>query len=181
MRLSKFPVTHLPTYCSFSTTLFLTGRQLYTSCAWASPRLSRRAISQSKMLASPLLPSPRFADETTYKPAKDLEAFNKLLPPPIEFVEGSSSGVLAAVEGKYIPINEGPKSAAPVVSVSLFPWASPALRAQYLWYSLLNPDKLLHRCRRTRNLASCPKTLRRRSTMGPLRPNGPRVRRLALG
>ncbi|KAH9943232.1 cysteine proteinase [Epithele typhae] len=61
------------------------------------------------MLASPLLPSARFADETSYRPAKDLDAFNKLLPPPIEFIEGSSSGVLAVAEGKYEPINEVPK------------------------------------------------------------------------
>ncbi|KAI0722755.1 cysteine proteinase [Earliella scabrosa] len=64
------------------------------------------------MLALPLLPSPRFTDDTSYRPAKDLEAFNKLLPPPVEFVEGSSSGVLAVAEGKYQPINESPKAAA---------------------------------------------------------------------
>ncbi|KAI0650532.1 hypothetical protein C8Q79DRAFT_1035916 [Trametes meyenii] len=64
------------------------------------------------MLASPLLPSPRFDEGTTYRPAKDLEAFNKLLPPPIEFVEGSSSGLLAVAEGKYQAINETAKPAA---------------------------------------------------------------------
>ncbi|KAI0832628.1 cysteine proteinase [Trametes gibbosa] len=64
------------------------------------------------MLASPLLPSPHFEEGTTYRPAKDLDAFNKLLPPPIEFVEGSSSGLLAAVEGKYPAINETSKSSA---------------------------------------------------------------------
>ncbi|RDX53884.1 cysteine proteinase [Lentinus brumalis] len=67
------------------------------------------------MLASPLLPSPRF-EETSYRPAKDLESFNKLLPPPIEFIEGSSSGVLAVAEGKYQPINEGPKQKAGTVA-----------------------------------------------------------------
>ncbi|KAI0720329.1 hypothetical protein C8T65DRAFT_567932 [Cerioporus squamosus] len=66
------------------------------------------------MLASPLLPSPRFAEDTSYRPSKDLESFNKLLPPPIEFIEGSSSGVLAVAEGKYQPINEGPKQKASV-------------------------------------------------------------------
>ena len=44
-----------------------------------------------------------------YRPAKDLDAFNSLLPPPIEFVEGSSSGTLAVAEGKYEPINLSPK------------------------------------------------------------------------
>ncbi|KAI1796180.1 cysteine proteinase [Ganoderma leucocontextum] len=63
------------------------------------------------MLASPLLPSSRFTEDTSYRPAKDLDAFNKLLPPKIEFVEGSSSGVLAVGEGKYQPINEVPKKA----------------------------------------------------------------------
>lgn len=38
-----------------------------------------------------------------------MEAFNSLLPPPIEFVEGSSSGTLAVAEGKYEPINSSPK------------------------------------------------------------------------
>ncbi len=71
------------------------------------------------MLASPLLPSTRFSDETSYRPAKDLDAFNKLLPPKIEFVEGSSSGVLAVGEGKYQPINEVSKKAAADVSVSV--------------------------------------------------------------
>ncbi|KAK2466050.1 hypothetical protein APHAL10511_001692 [Amanita phalloides] len=45
-----------------------------------------------------------------YRPARDLESFNKLLPPPIEFVEGSSSGMLAVPEGKYEPINASPKT-----------------------------------------------------------------------
>ncbi|KAI0375867.1 cysteine proteinase [Pilatotrama ljubarskyi] len=62
------------------------------------------------MLVSPLLPSPRFDEGTSYRPAKDLDAFNKLLPPPVEFVEGSSSGLLAVAEGKYPAINEPPKS-----------------------------------------------------------------------
>ncbi len=66
--------------------------------------------TRPKMLASPLLPSPRFDEGTSYRPAKDLDAFNKLLPPPIEFVEGSSSGLLAVAEGKYPAINESPKS-----------------------------------------------------------------------
>jgi len=62
------------------------------------------------MLAAPLFPSAPFAssdnrDAPQYQPAKDLEAFNKLLPPPIEFVEGSSSGSLVLGEGKYKPIN----------------------------------------------------------------------------
>ncbi|RPD66958.1 cysteine proteinase [Lentinus tigrinus ALCF2SS1-7] len=70
------------------------------------------------MLASPLLPSPRFAEDSSYRPAKDLESFNKLLPPPIEFIEGSSSGVLAVAEGKYQPINEVPKQKAAAVADS---------------------------------------------------------------
>ncbi|KAL4249655.1 Ubiquitin carboxyl-terminal hydrolase [Abortiporus biennis] len=59
------------------------------------------------MLVSSYLPSPSFSedrDTTQYRPAKDLEAFNQLLPPPIEFIEGSSSGTLV-IEGKYQPIN----------------------------------------------------------------------------
>jgi ubiquitin carboxyl-terminal hydrolase 36/42 len=50
------------------------------------------------------------ADEPLhYHPAKDLDTFNSLLPPPIEFIEGSSSGMLAVAEGKYEPINASPK------------------------------------------------------------------------
>ncbi|KAI0940140.1 hypothetical protein AcV5_001328 [Taiwanofungus camphoratus] len=63
------------------------------------------------MLASPLLPSPGFPEDAAqYRPAKDLDAFNSLLPPPIDFVEGSSSGALATAEGKYQPINTAPKT-----------------------------------------------------------------------
>lgn len=70
------------------------------------------------MLASPLLPSPGFPEDAAqYRPAKDLDAFNSLLPPPIEFVEGSSSGALATAEGKYQPINTAPKT--PKVEVSV--------------------------------------------------------------
>ncbi|KAF5363746.1 hypothetical protein D9756_000192 [Leucocoprinus leucothites] len=69
------------------------------------------------MLASPLLPaafSPTgpansSEDSLSFRPARDVEAFNNLLPPPIEFVEGSSSGALAVPEGKYQPINVSPK------------------------------------------------------------------------
>ncbi|KAG8218543.1 cysteine proteinase [Butyriboletus roseoflavus] len=68
------------------------------------------------MLASPLYPTPPFTtqllsnDHAQLKPSKDIDAFNSLLPPPIEFVEGSSSGVLAVAEGKYDPINGTPKA-----------------------------------------------------------------------
>jgi hypothetical protein len=77
------------------------------------------------MLASPLVPtshifsSSHAADD--YRPAKDLEAFNKLLPPPVEFIEGSSSGAYAVPEGKYKPINvppPPPKTPAPKIEVS---------------------------------------------------------------
>jgi hypothetical protein len=68
------------------------------------------------MLASPLYPTSSFApqlasdDHSQFRPARDIEAFNNLLPPPIEFVEGSSSGALAVAEGKYEPINATPKA-----------------------------------------------------------------------
>ncbi|KAG0709877.1 cysteine proteinase [Suillus ampliporus] len=68
------------------------------------------------MLASPLYPTSSFApqlasdDHSQFRPARDIEAFNSLLPPPIEFVEGSSSGALAVAEGKYEPINATPKA-----------------------------------------------------------------------
>ena len=81
------------------------------------------------MLASPLLPSPRFAEDSSYRPAKDLESFNKLLPPPIEFIEGSSSGVLAVAEGKYQPINESPnqkEAAVAEVSICIPLWTRPS-------------------------------------------------------
>ncbi|KAF5393139.1 hypothetical protein D9757_001305 [Collybiopsis confluens] len=72
------------------------------------------------MLASPLFMTPQAnpfspqkslsSDENQqYRPSKDIEAFNNLLPPPIEFVEGSSSDALAVTEGKYEPINATPK------------------------------------------------------------------------
>ena len=60
------------------------------------------------MLASPLPPAPTFGlqpREDDFRPSKDIETFNSLLPPPIEFVEGSSTGAYAVPEGKYKPIN----------------------------------------------------------------------------
>ncbi len=68
------------------------------------------------MLASPLYPTSIAAHQPSegvskYRPAKDIESFNKLLPPVVEFVEGSSSGTLLVAEGRYEPINGSPKSA----------------------------------------------------------------------
>jgi len=67
------------------------------------------------MLALPLYPTsitPHQSPETgsQYRPAKDVESFNKLLPPAVEFVEGSSSGTLLIGEGRYDPVNSSPKS-----------------------------------------------------------------------
>ncbi|KAG6336593.1 hypothetical protein ID866_2502 [Astraeus odoratus] len=68
------------------------------------------------MLASPLYPAPPFSaqlasdDHSQARPAKDIDAFNSLLPPPIEFIEGSSTGALAVAEDKYEAINASPKA-----------------------------------------------------------------------
>lgn len=76
------------------------------------PRNHRDALRT--MLAAPLHPASSFSplqpgEETQLKPAKDLDAFNALLPPPIEFVEGSSTGPMFD-ETKYTPINASPRS-----------------------------------------------------------------------
>ncbi|KAK7061944.1 ubiquitin carboxyl-terminal hydrolase [Favolaschia claudopus] len=65
------------------------------------------------MLASPLYASPAPFNAEGVKYTKDIDSFNKLLPPPIEFIEGSSSGTLAVPEGKYEPINATPKAGKP--------------------------------------------------------------------
>jgi len=68
------------------------------------------------MLVAPRLPqsalSPTSDDSLAlqHKPSKDLESFNSLLPPPVEFIEGSSSSSLAVAEGKYEPINASKSS-----------------------------------------------------------------------
>ncbi|KAG7449482.1 cysteine proteinase [Guyanagaster necrorhizus] len=89
------------------------------------------------MLASPLYPapSPTFSpshsnadDQLSCRPSRDLEAFNSLLPPPVEFIEGSSSGTLAVVEGKYDPINATPtRKASPMKEQTLLSQPSPVL------------------------------------------------------
>jgi hypothetical protein len=77
------------------------------------------------MLASPLYPAsigPHQSSESVqqFHPAKDIESFNKLLPPAVEFVEGSSSGTLLIAEGKYEPVNGSPKARAkPEVNLSM--------------------------------------------------------------
>jgi len=74
------------------------------------------------MLASPLMPTSTASfspeDPLQYRPSRDLDSFNKLLPPPIEFVEGSSSGTLAVAEGTYEPINVSPKIPSAEVSTT---------------------------------------------------------------
>jgi len=67
------------------------------------------------MLAFPLYPTSITSHQSPetvsqYRPAKDVESFNKLLPPAVEFVEGSSSGTLLIGEGRYDPVNGSPKS-----------------------------------------------------------------------
>jgi hypothetical protein len=79
--------------------------------------LTRRALLPLRMLASPLFPTSIAAHQSSegvsqYRPAKDIESFNKLLPPVVEFVEGSSSGTLLVAEGRYEPINVSPKPSA---------------------------------------------------------------------
>jgi ubiquitin carboxyl-terminal hydrolase 36/42 len=62
----------------------------------AQPRLPQQPFGQ------------QFADDAQRRPAKDADAFNALLPPAIEFIEGSSTGALAVPESKYPPINAPP-------------------------------------------------------------------------
>lgn len=51
---------------------------------------------------------------TSLRPAKDVASFLSLLPPAVEFVEGSSTGTFASeLEGRYEPINASPKLASP--------------------------------------------------------------------
>ncbi|KZT71453.1 cysteine proteinase [Daedalea quercina L-15889] len=58
------------------------------------------------MLATAIRPASGLSEEgAQYHPAKDIEAFKNLLPPPVEFVEGSSKGTLLMDETKYQPIN----------------------------------------------------------------------------
>lgn len=79
--------------------------------------ISGTCATRRMMLASPLLPAPMFSQDESmhYRPSKDMDAFNSLLPPPIQFVEGSSSGTLAVAEGRYEPINASPKLPKPEV------------------------------------------------------------------
>lgn len=85
--------------------------------ALPSPALSGSAINingavtqapQSSAISAPVL---RGDASVQLRPAKNLAAFNSLLPPPVDFVEGSSSGTLASsLEGRYEPINGSPKA-----------------------------------------------------------------------
>jgi hypothetical protein len=92
--------------------------------------LLRTALSPLGMLALPLYPAsigPHQSPETVpqYRPAKDIESFNKLLPPVVEFVEGSSSGTFLIAEGRYEPVNGSPKAAAaPEVLFRHLSWSS---------------------------------------------------------
>lgn len=82
----------------FSSSLFLVS--IILRLKWL-----RFLTYSSKMLASPILPKP----PNGHGPVHDITAFNNLLPPAVEFVEGSSSGTLAVPEGKYEPINGTPR------------------------------------------------------------------------
>ena len=92
--------------------------------SFATPSSPKTSYTPSKHLRAPsssLTTQP--ADDhhhhhtSQFRPAKNLEAFNSLLPPAVEFVEGSSTGALAVAEGKYEPINVSPKVKTPGVEV----------------------------------------------------------------
>ena len=114
----KFTATYLPKFFDTFRPSSTSRRQLYcprapiSSIYEISQRWGAVATQGNTMLASPLLPSPMFSPQHTsedYRPSKDTEAFSSRLPPPVEFIEGSSSGTLAVVEGKYEVINASPK------------------------------------------------------------------------
>jgi hypothetical protein len=106
--LSAVDLYPLSPLCYYPVLLFSSG---------LSRILTRGALLPLRMLASPLYPTSIAAHQSSegvsqYRPAKDIESFNKLLPPVVEFVEGSSSGTLLVAEGRYEPINASPKSSA---------------------------------------------------------------------
>ncbi|KAJ7721186.1 Usp36 protein [Mycena maculata] len=77
------------------------------------------------MLASPLYAAPApFTSQSEV--ARDIESFNKRLPAPVEFIEGSSSGALAVPEGRYEPINATPKAGKTERPRNVSPPPSPA-------------------------------------------------------
>lgn len=91
------------------TLTLLTFTALYRACA----RISALSVGYKTMLASPLQPVVPFGksqseNPTLYRPTKDCEAFRALVP-PVEFIEGSSTGAVAILDSKYVPINGTPK------------------------------------------------------------------------
>ena len=107
MTSGQLPIEHYP--------LFNTPVLLFSS--HLSRLLARGAPLSLRMLALPLYPTSIASHQSSesssqYRPAKDIESFNKLLPPVVEFVEGSSSGTLLVAEGIYEPVNGSPKSVA---------------------------------------------------------------------
>jgi hypothetical protein len=88
---------------------------------------SRRIIllplfpAPANMLAT--LPSAAPEHDGVRRPAKDKEAFFSLLPPAVEFIEGSSSGTLVVGHSKLEPINCSPKHAKRDVRSSTYPCA----------------------------------------------------------
>jgi hypothetical protein len=98
---------------------FATNTLFNTRFLSSFSRLStRRVYPHLKMLALPIHPTPFTPHQSPQTvsqcgPAKDIESFNKRLPPVVQFVEGSSSGTLLIGEGRYEPINGSPKSSTP--------------------------------------------------------------------
>lgn len=106
--------------------LLILSPLVYTPRAFVNA-LARTAFPSFGMLALPLYPAsigPHQSPESApqLRPAKDIETFNKLLPPVVEFVEGSSSGTLLIAEGKYEPVNGSPKAKAKQEVTFLYSW-----------------------------------------------------------
>ncbi|KAL1662354.1 hypothetical protein GGF50DRAFT_59157, partial [Schizophyllum commune] len=78
-------------------------------------------------------------DSSSFRPLKDIDAFKQHLPPPIEFVQGSSTGAVAVPSDKYECINDTPPTNKPgasqekvreeLIIVSLTPQSNPLHQA----------------------------------------------------
>jgi hypothetical protein len=107
--------------------------------------ISCQRARRPMLLATPLhLPSfstqHTSEDSSQYRPSQD---FKSLLP-PIEFVEGSSSGGLAVPEGRYEPINATPK--APKVNVRILFQVRGRSTCSRITYRAMITPKIRVRC-----------------------------------
>ena len=105
-----------PTFVDRLPVILLLARLSRILLANAPAHIARRMLAVAQPLPHQLNGQSSAEDSSSFRPLKDIDAFKQHLPPPIEFVQGSSTGAVAVPSDKYECINDTPSPDKPGAS-----------------------------------------------------------------